>query len=214
MTRAWPPFLPELAAVPRAGPIHHHKDVLAHTLAVVAKTSPRRMCAWPSHDVSPRPARSATAGPFRTTSGGHGGRMQALKYANDDVEAVLSSCTSTCFHTYGMGRTDAAVRRFVLSRDQLDDLIELTRCDVTTRNKRRPTACGAWTSGAAHRGPAGRGAGETIRPDLDGRQVTPPGHRLIATSARRSAAFELRLDEGPWVGGVPPSRQMVGDQQG
>src|SRR3546814_2084403 len=34
-------FLPELAAMRlEQDPIHHHKDVLAHTIAVVRKTSP------------------------------------------------------------------------------------------------------------------------------------------------------------------------------
>ena len=37
-------FLPELPAMRlEQDPIHHHKDVLAHTIAVVAKTQPERL---------------------------------------------------------------------------------------------------------------------------------------------------------------------------
>src|SRR5699024_5580322 len=37
-------FLPELAGMRlEQDPIHHHKDVLAHTIAVVRNTSPRRL---------------------------------------------------------------------------------------------------------------------------------------------------------------------------
>ena len=36
-------FIPELPALAlEQDPIHHHKDVLAHTIAVVAKTTPAR----------------------------------------------------------------------------------------------------------------------------------------------------------------------------
>ena len=140
-------FLPELPAMRlEQDPIHHHKDVLAHTFAVVAKTEPRRIVRIAAllHDV----------GKPRTRSIGDGGvsfhhhevvgarmardRMQALKYSNDDVEAVRQLVyLHLRFHTYGMGWTDSAVRRFVRDAGgHLDDLIELTRCDCTTRNPR------------------------------------------------------------------------------
>ena len=55
-------FLPELNAMQlEQDPIHRHKDVLAHTIAVVAKTSPRlrlRLAAL-LHDVG-KPRRAAT----------------------------------------------------------------------------------------------------------------------------------------------------------
>ena len=44
-------------------------------------------------------------------------------------------------HTYKMGWTDAAVRRYVRDAGHLlDPLNELVRCDVTTRNARRARA--------------------------------------------------------------------------
>ncbi|NLD76788.1 MAG: HDIG domain-containing protein, partial [Acidimicrobiales bacterium] len=90
-------FLPELPAMRlEQDPIHHHKDVLAHTFAVVAKTRPERIVRLAAllHDV----------GKPRTRSFGDGGvtfhhhevvgarmardRMQALRYSNEDVDAV------------------------------------------------------------------------------------------------------------------------------
>ena len=42
------------------------------------------------------------------------------------------------FHTYGMGWTDSAVRRYVTDAgDLLAELNVLTRCDCTTRNERK-----------------------------------------------------------------------------
>ena len=69
-------------------------------------------------------------------------RMQALRYSNDDVDAVTRLVELHLrFHTYRMGWTDSAVRRFVRDAgDLLDELIELTRCDCTTRNERKAAA--------------------------------------------------------------------------
>ncbi len=205
-------FLPELAAMRlEQDPIHHHKDVLAHTLAVVAKTRPDRIVRLAAllHDV----------GKPKTRSFGDGGvtfhhhevvgarmardRMQALKYANDDVEAVrLLVYLHLRFHTYGMGWTDAAVRRFVRDAgEQLENLIELTRCDVTTRNKRKADRLAARMDELERR-IAVLGAEEELkamRPDLDGRQVMDhlglgPGRHVGEALAH---LLEVRLDEGP-----------------
>ncbi len=44
-------------------------------------------------------------------------------------------------HTYKMGWTDSAVRRYVRDAGPLLPLLnELVRCDVTTRNKKRANA--------------------------------------------------------------------------
>ena len=59
-------FLPELNRMRlEQDPIHTHKDVLAHTIAVVRNTRPRAAsCAWPrcsTTSASPRRGRSPTA---------------------------------------------------------------------------------------------------------------------------------------------------------
>ena len=69
-------------------------------------------------------------------------RLQALKEPNevvDDVSRLVE--LHLRFHGYGEGEggwTDAAVRRFVRDAGHLlDELIELTRSDCTTRNERK-----------------------------------------------------------------------------
>ena len=131
-------------------------------------------------------------------------RMRALKYSNDDVEAVSRLVyLHLRFHTYQMGWTDSAVRRFVRDAGPLlPELIELTRCDCTTRNERkaRQLAQPHGRARGAHRR-AGRGQEElaALRPDLDGRQVMDhlgiePGR---AVGQALDFLLELRLDEGP-----------------
>ena len=110
-------FLPEFARMRlEQDPIHRHKDVLTHTIAVVAKTQPERLVRLAAlyHDV----------GKPRTRAIGDNGvsfhhhevvgarmtrdRMKALKYSNDDIEAVSRLVyLHLRFHTYKMGWTDS-----------------------------------------------------------------------------------------------------------
>src|SRR3546814_197082 len=90
-------ILPELPAMRvEQDPIHRHKDVLAHTIAVVAKTRPElivRMAAL-LHDVGKPKTRSF--GPRGVSFHHHevvGARMardrlKALRFPNDQVEAI------------------------------------------------------------------------------------------------------------------------------
>lgn len=205
-------FLPELGAMRlEQDPIHHHKDVLAHTIAVTAKTRPERLVRLAAllHDV----------GKPKTRSFGEGGvtfhhhevvgarlardRMQALKYSADDVEVVRTLVyLHLRFHTYKMGWTDAAVRRFVRDAgDQLDRLIELTRCDCTTRNQRKAAQLARRMDELEERIARLREqeALDAIRPDLDGRQVMDhlgigPGRHI---GQALDHLLEVRLEEGP-----------------
>jgi poly(A) polymerase len=141
-------FLPELNAMElEQDPIHRHKDVLAHTIAVVAKTSPRlklRLSAL-LHDVGKPGTRGY--GPQGVTFHYHdvvGARMArqrliALRYSNDVVDDVAKLVELHLrFHTYRMGWTDSAVRRYVRDAGPLlEDLNELTRSDCTTRNAKK-----------------------------------------------------------------------------
>src|SRR5262249_7412724 len=106
------------------------------------------------------------------------------------------------FHTYRMGWTDAAVRRF--ARDAgplLDDLIVLTRCDSTTRNERKAAALARRMDELEERIEVLAEEEElhAIRPDLDGHAVmqhlgVPPGPVVGEALAY---LLEVRLDEGP-----------------
>jgi len=205
-------FLPELAAMRlEQDPIHHHKDVLAHTVAVVAKTRPNRIVRLAAllHDIGKPKTRSFTDGgvtfPHHEVVGARMARdrMQALRYSNDDTERVKQLVyLHLRFHTYRLGWTDSAVRRFVRDAgDQLDELIELTRCDVTTRNKKKAERLARRMDELEARIAELRDQEElaAIRPDLDGTQVMEhlgigPG-REVGEALRY--LLEVRLDEGP-----------------
>jgi poly(A) polymerase len=206
-------FLPELPGLAlEQDPIHRHKDVLAHTIAVVENTSPDKILRLAAlfHDVGKPKTRSfgsrgkvsfhhhEVVGARMTRE-----RMQALRYPHDEVEAVTRLVELHLrFHTYRMGWTDSAVRRYVRDAgDLLDKLNELTRCDCTTRNPKKAEALARRMDQLVERIAELREQEElaAIRPDLDGRAVMehldiPPGPEV-----GKALAFllELRLEEGP-----------------
>jgi poly(A) polymerase len=205
-------FLPELPGLAlEQDPIHRHKDVLAHTLAVMDKTSNDRMLRLAAlfHDV----------GKPRTRAFGDGGvtfhhhevvgarmtreRMTALRYPKDEVDTVTELVELHLrFHTYRLGWTDRAVRRYVRDAGPLlDRLNELTRCDCTTRNAAKARALGRRMDELEARIATLREQEEldAIRPDLDGTQIMDqlgikPGRDV---GAALSFLLELRLEEGP-----------------
>lgn len=144
-------FIPELPGLAmEQDPHHHHKDVLAHTFAVVEKASPNltlRLAAL-MHDVGKPETREF--GPGGVTFHHHevvGARMarhrlKELRYPKevvDDVSQLVYMHLRP--HTLKLGWTDSAVRRYVRDAGHLlEPLNELVRCDVTTANKRRERA--------------------------------------------------------------------------
>jgi poly(A) polymerase len=213
-------FLPELPALRlEQDPIHRHKDVLAHTIAVVENVRPD---ARPGFDfrITRLAALFHDVGKPKTRSYGQGKgvafhhhdvvgarmtreRMQALRYSNDDVAAVTRLVELHLrFHTYRMGWTDSAVRRFARDAgDQLDELIVLTRCDCTTRDERKAVALARRMDELEARIAELAEEEElaAIRPDLDGHAVmkhlgVPPGP---VVGEALDFLLELRLDEGP-----------------
>jgi poly(A) polymerase len=130
-------------------------------------------------------------------------RLMALRYPNDVVDDVTKLVELHLrFHTYRMGWTDSAVRRYARDAgDLLDDLNELTRCDCTTRDERKAAALGRRMDELEARIAALREREELakIRPPLDGRQVMEmlgvgPGPVVGEALAY---LLELRLDHGP-----------------
>jgi poly(A) polymerase len=212
-------FLPEMTAMRlEQDPIHRHKDVLAHTIAVVNNVAPLDRHGEPNR-ITRLAALFHDVGKPQTRSIGDNGvsfhhhevvgarmtrdRMRALKYSNDDVEAVTKLVyLHLRFHTYAMGWTDSAVRRFVRDAGPLfDELVELTRCDCTTRNKRRAAELSRRMDELEARVAVLEEEEElaSIRPDLDGRQIMehlgiPPG-RVVGEALDH--LLEIRLDEGP-----------------
>lgn len=150
--------LPELDLLEECwDPIHRHKDVYAHTMAVlenVIELEPDEpdvvlRLAAVLHDVG-KPETREIHGDQSVTFHHHdvvGARMvrhrlRALRFDNKTVKDVSELVRMHLrFHTYKMGWTDSAVRRYVTDAGHLlDQLNLLTRADVTTRNKRKARA--------------------------------------------------------------------------
>lgn len=139
---------PELPALRlEQDPIHRHKDVLAHTVAVTAKTRPdlRLRLAALFHDIGKPATRSYEHG--KVTFHQHEAvgakitrkRLQALDYPDDLVADVTELVRlSGRFKGFSGGWSDTAVRRYARDAGHLlGHLNELVRCDCTTRNRAR-----------------------------------------------------------------------------
>lgn len=207
-------FLPELPSMRlEQDPIHRHKDVLTHTLAVVENVRPpaervatdgverapydfriTRLAAL-FHDVGKPRTRGYQKGKGVTFH--HHDvvgakmtrkRLEALRYSNDDVQAITELVSLHLrFHTYSMGWSDSAVRRYVRDAGPLlHELNVLTRCDCTTRNEKKAMMLSKRMDDLEVRIDelAAREELKAIRPELDGVQVMQ----------------RLELQPGPWVG--------------
>jgi poly(A) polymerase len=193
-------------------PIHRHKDVLAHTIAVVAKTSPNLVVRLAAllHDVGKPKTRSI--GPRGVSFHHHEvvgarmarERMRALRFSNEMTDAVTKLVfLHLRFHGYrDEVWSDSAVRRYARDAgDLLDELNELTRCDCTTRNERKARMLAARMDALEARIAELREREElaAIRPDIDGNRVMEllgigPGR---AVGEALDMLLEARLDEGP-----------------
>ncbi len=217
-------FLPELPAMRlEQDPIHQHKDVLTHTLAVLENVRPlteqsptraafdfrRTRLAALFHDVGKPRTRGYQKGKG-VTFHHHDAvgarmtrkRMEALRYSNDDVETVTELVALHLrFHTYAMGWTDSAVRRYVRDAGPLlEELNVLTRCDCTTRNERKALQLSKRMDDLEGRIAelATKEELAAIRPELNGEQVMTyldigPGPLVGKALA---LLLEIRLDEG------------------
>jgi len=205
-------FLPELTALAlEQDPIHHHKDVLAHTIAVVAKTRPELVVRLAAllHDIGKPKTRSF--GPDGVSFHLHdvvGARMaeerlRALRFPKEIIEAVTQLVLLHLrFHTYKMGWTDKAIRRYVRDAGPLlDELNHLVRCDCTTRNQAKARALGRRMDDLEARiaDLAEREELASIRPALDGHRVmelldVPPG-KVVGEAL--AMLLDARIDEGP-----------------
>jgi poly(A) polymerase len=204
--------VPELGALAmEQDPVHRHKDVLRHTLAVVdgvPATLVVRLGAL-FHDIGKPATREISVdgvtfhhhevvGARMTQT-----RLRELRFANavvDDVTTLVA--LHLRFHTYRLGWTDAAVRRYVRDAGHLlDDLNALVRADCTTRNRakarelqERMDALESRVAELAEREELAK-----IRPPLDGHDVmaffdiTPSP----AVGQAIGVLTDLRIERGP-----------------
>jgi poly(A) polymerase len=130
-------------------------------------------------------------------------RLRALRFPNEIVEAVVDLIRlHHRFHTYRLGWSDSAVRRYVRDAGPLlGTLNALVRADCTTRNPARAKTLSQRMDELEARIAelAQREELDRIRPELDGTQVmaylgVPPGP-LVGEGLEW--LLELRLEEGP-----------------
>jgi len=137
-------WMPEIAALAmEQDPIHRHKDVLAHSIAVTARTKPelRIRLAALLHDVGKPSTRRYRGGAVTFHHHEAVGarlaarRLEMLGFDSDLVSDVTRLVElSGRFKGYEQGWTDAAVRRYARDAGHLlGDLNQLVRCDCTTR---------------------------------------------------------------------------------
>ena len=129
-------------------------------------------------------------------------RLKALKYSTEDVEAITELVALHLrFHTYQMGWTDSAVRRYVRDAGPLlNELNVLTRCDCTTRNEKKALMLAKRMDDLEGRIAelAKQEELAALRPEMDGQQVMD--HLGIPPSREVGQALdflmEIRLEEG------------------
>jgi poly(A) polymerase len=130
-------------------------------------------------------------------------RLRELRFPNavvDDVATLVA--LHLRFHTYRLGWTDAAVRRYVRDAGHLlDDLNALVRADCTTRNRmkarelqERMDALEARVAELAEREELAK-----IRPPLDGHDVMAFFDLRPSPLVGEAIGFltELRMERGP-----------------
>ena len=204
-------FFPELPKLQlEQDPIHRHKDVLRHTWAVVDKTSPDLVLRLAAlfHDIG-KPATRAIGEDgvtfrFHEVVGAKmtRKRMTALKYSQEMIDEVSALVELHLrFHTYKMGWSDKAVRRYVRDAGPLlDRLNELTRCDCTTRNARKAATLAQRMDELEVRIAELREREDLnrLRPALDGVAVMALLDVKPSPVVGRALEFlmEIRLDEG------------------
>jgi poly(A) polymerase len=210
-------FIPELPALRmQRDPAHHHKDVYAHTIAVVERCPTDdlvlRLAAL-LHDIGKPATRRFVAG-GNVTFHHHEvvgaklarQRLIALRYPTRMVQQITELVRLHLrFHGYWeQGWTDSAVRRYVRDAsppEQLRRLNLLTRADVTTQNKRRARALQAAMDDLERRIERLRQQEEldALRPPLNGHQIM--AHLGLQPGPEVGEAYryllDARIERGP-----------------
>lgn len=191
--------------------MHRHKDVFHQTLAVDDRTDRRddtlRLSALLHDDGKPKTRR---IGPEGVSFHHHEvvgaemaeRRLRALRFDNTTVHDVRELIRlHHRFHTYRLGWTDSAVRRYVKDAGPLlGKLNALVRADCTTRNAAKAKELAARMDELEARIAelAEREELDRLRPELDGFQVMAflgidPGP-LVKEAL--DFLLELRMEEG------------------
>ena len=141
-------IMPELDKLKiEVDPKHHHKDVYEHTLIVVERVSPNIVSRLGAllHDIGKPKTKGIENGKVHFRH--HevvGARianqiLKRLKFSKKEIQDICLLVENHLRpHTFKMGWTDSAVRRYIVdSGEMLDELNELVRADITTKNKNK-----------------------------------------------------------------------------
>ena len=191
-------------------PNHHHKDVYEHTLQVTSKVSPDLILRLGAllHDIAKPATKGIDNGKVHFRH--HevvGARMtkeilSKLKYPKKLISSVALLVENHLRpHTYKMGWTDSAVRRYIIDAgDVLDELNELVRCDVTTKNNEKAETIYKYLDDLEKRIKEVKEKEELkkLRPPVDGNEIMKilkiePGPSL---GKIMESLYEQRINEG------------------
>jgi poly(A) polymerase len=190
------PEVPELRGVSQAaiGPARavHSKDVYAHVLRVVERSSPRLVCRWSAllHDIAKPRTRTIEDGKVHFFGHEDIGAYMArdiLKQLHFDRDFIDSVSRIVRLHmranAYLSDWTDGAVRRLMIDiGDDLPDLLDLSQADITSYNANKVSRAVARVAELAERCQRLQEEAERvpIKSPLDGNELMklfgrPPG---------------------------------------
>ena len=204
-------ILPEIKDLKiEVDPNHHHKDVYEHTLQVTSKVSSDLILRLGAllHDIAKPATKGIDNGKVHFRH--HevvGARMtkeilSKLKYPKKLISSVALLVENHLRpHTYKMGWTDSAVRRYIIDAgDVLDELNELVRCDVTTKNNEKAETIYKYLDDLEKRIKEVKEKEELkkLRPPVDGNEIMKilniePGPSL---GKIMESLYEQRINEG------------------
>ena len=191
-------------------PNHHHKDVYEHTLQVTSNVSQDLTLRLGAllHDIGKPATKGVDNGKVHFRH--HevvGARMtidilQKLRYPKKLISSVALLVENHLRpHTFKMGWTDSAVRRYIIDAgDMLEELNELVRCDVTTKNNEKAETIYKYLDELEKRIEAVKEKEELskLRPPVDGNEIMEilnlkPGPTL---GKIMDSLYEQRVNEG------------------
>jgi poly(A) polymerase len=174
---------------------YHHKDVFDHTVQVIDQAPSRLVVRWAAllHDIAKPRTKTIDDGVVHFFGHEHLGEKMArkillgLRLDRDTIEQVSKLVAMhQRANAYEDDWTDGAVRRFIREADEvLEDLLDLSAADVTSRRQDRRQAAGERVS-------ALRARIEKIRAEEDVEKLASPldGNELMALFGR---------PPGPWI---------------
>ena len=174
---------------------YHHKDVFEHSLQVVDQSPPTLTLRWAAllHDIAKPQTRSIEGGQVHFFGHEHVGERMARRILTDlrlDRPTIERVSKLVAMHqranSYDADWTDGAVRRFVREAgDALEDLLALSRADVTSRRPEKVRA-------AAERVAQLEARIAALREQEDIEKLSSPldGNELMALFGR---------PPGPWI---------------